>query len=83
MQQPAVLALRRVVDEPSYDILDALDDLRRDALSGRLIGAAIVCQYKGGTYVVDTCGVARANKLATIGMVEMLSSRLKAEELGL
>lgn len=75
--------VRLIVEEPCGDTLLALDALRNDAQSGRLVGAAIVGMYRGGDYVVDTCGVALHNRVTAIGMVEMLCSRLKAEELGL
>lgn len=73
---------RLVPDHLSDDTLQAVDALRQDAKSGKLVGLAFVGIYKGGEYVVDTAGEALRNTTATIGMTSMLADQLRQRERG-
>lgn len=71
------MTLHLVPDRLSKTTVGAADELRADAHKGKLIGLAIVAQYKGGDWTTRATGWCSRNPRLTSGLVLALIDHLK------
>ena len=60
----------------SGDTVEALQELLKDAMTGRLIGVAFAAMYKEREYIVDAAGEAKSNPTFALGMLAVLKDSL-------
>lgn len=65
-----------VPDRTPPDVVEALEELCRQAKKGELIGIAFCAMYKRKAFIVDTAGECRRNPTFTRGMMRALDDRL-------
>lgn len=61
----------------SHDTTEALRILYEHAKEGKIIGIAFAAMYVGRFFVADSAGECHNNPVWTIGMVDILKSKLR------
>ena len=75
--------LKLVKYTPDKDLIAGLEDLLEKAKSGELVGIASALHYKGDYYGHYCCLNDRSSIPHTIGVIELLKTRLTCHKVGI
>lgn len=66
-----------VPEQISHDTTEALRVLHAHAQEGKIIGVTFAAMYRGRFFVADSAGECYQNPVWTLGMLDILKSKLR------